>query len=147
MLRAQQLVDLVTHMHRNPDRAALIGDRPGDRLPDPPGGIGAELVAAPVLELLDRPHQPDVALLDQVQERHAAAHVLLGHADHQARVGCDQVLPGPPAIFDQQAQLFAAQHAHVAFGQLLPGQPAALDALRQVNLLILASAVAPGPPL
>jgi hypothetical protein len=27
-----------------------------NRLPDPPGGVGRELVAAPVLELVDRLH-------------------------------------------------------------------------------------------
>ncbi|HSQ64448.1 MAG TPA: hypothetical protein VLM85_14590, partial [Polyangiaceae bacterium] len=39
-----QLVDRLDHVHRDADRARLIGDRAGDRLADPPGGIGGELV-------------------------------------------------------------------------------------------------------
>ena len=56
------------HVDRDADRAALVGDRAGDGLANPPGGVGAELEAAAVLELIDRPHQPRVALLDQVEE-------------------------------------------------------------------------------
>ena len=50
------------HVDRHADRAALVGDGPGDGLANPPGGIGRELVAAGVLELVDRPHQARVAL-------------------------------------------------------------------------------------
>ena len=39
-----------------------------------------------MVELGDRAHQPNVALLDQVQQRHAAALVLLGDRDDQAQV-------------------------------------------------------------
>ncbi len=47
-----------------------------------------------VVELLDRPDQAHVALLDQVQEGHAAADVLLGDRDDQAQVGLGQALLG-----------------------------------------------------
>src|SRR3982074_330290 len=42
---ANQLVDRLHHVDGDPDRPGLIGDRPGDGLPDPPGGVGGELVA------------------------------------------------------------------------------------------------------
>ena len=48
------------------------------------------LIAAPVVELLDRPDEAQVALLDQVEEGQAAAHVALGDGDHQAQVGLDE---------------------------------------------------------
>ena len=35
----------------------LIGDGPGDRLANPPGGVGAELIAPTVLEFVHRLHQ------------------------------------------------------------------------------------------
>src|SRR5438067_483827 len=57
-----------------------------DRLPDPPGGIGRELVAAAVLELIDRLHQADIAFLDQVEELQAAVGVFLGDRDDEAQV-------------------------------------------------------------
>ena len=59
------------HVHRNANRAALIGHGPGDRLANPPRGVGAELEAAAILELVDRPHQAGVAFLNQVQEAQA----------------------------------------------------------------------------
>ena len=74
------------HVHRHADGAALVGDRPGDGLADPPGGVGRELVAAGVLELVDRPHQARVALLDQVEEAQAAVAVAFGDGDDQPQV-------------------------------------------------------------
>ena len=67
----------------------LVGDRPWDRLADPPGRVGRELVAAAPVELLDRPVQPDRALLDQVEQRKAVALVALGDRDDQPQVGVD----------------------------------------------------------
>ena len=83
---ANQLVDRLDHVHGDADRAGLVGDGAGDRLANPPGGVGAELVALGVVELLDRADQADIALLDQVQQRHAAPDILLGHADHEAQI-------------------------------------------------------------
>src|SRR3546814_4332917 len=69
---ADQLVDRLDHVDRNADGQRLIGDGAGDRLPDPPGRVGAELVATAIFELVDRLHQADIALLNQVQELQAA---------------------------------------------------------------------------
>src|SRR5579883_669922 len=90
--RAYDLVDRLDHVHRNADGARLVGDRAGDRLADPPRRIGGVLVAAPVLELVDRLHQADVAFLDQVEELQAAVGVLLGDRDHETQVGLDHLL-------------------------------------------------------
>src|SRR5262249_7896292 len=65
---AYDLGDCLHHMHGDADGTRLVGDRARDRLPDPPGGIGRELVAAPVFEFVDRLHQADIAFLDQVEE-------------------------------------------------------------------------------
>ncbi len=77
-LHAGQLVDDLDHVDRDADGAGLVGHRPGDRLPDPPGRVGGELVALGVVELLDRADETQVALLDQIQKEHAAAGVALG---------------------------------------------------------------------
>ncbi len=59
-----------------------------------------------VVELLHRPNQPHVALLDQVQERHAAADVLLGDRDHQSEVGLGQPVLGVLVpLLDQLGQV------------------------------------------
>src|SRR6266511_915913 len=78
--------DAVHHMDGDADRARLVGDRARDRLPDPPGGIGRKLVAAAILELIDRLHQADIAFLDQVEELEAAVGVFLGDRDDEAQV-------------------------------------------------------------
>ena len=114
--RAHQLVDRLDHVHRDADRARLIGDRAGDRLADPPRRIGAELVAAAVFELIDRLHQADVAFLDQVQELQAAVGVFLGDRDHQAQVRLDHLLLRPRAV------ALAAAHRHVDAAELADRQ-------------------------
>ena len=112
---AHDLVDRLDHVHRNADGARLVGDRAGDRLPDPPGRIGRELVAAAVLELVDRLHQADVAFLDEIEELQAAVGVFLGDRDHEAQVGLDHFLLG-----DARLALALLHHVHDAaeFGDL-----------------------------
>ena len=63
-----QLAHRLDHVHRDADRAGMIGDGAGDRLANPPRRVGAELVAAAIFVLVDRPHQAGVAFLDDVQE-------------------------------------------------------------------------------
>ena len=65
-LRTRDIVS--TMCDRDADRSALVGDGSSDRLTNPPSGIGAELEAAAVFELIDRTHQTGVPLLDQVEE-------------------------------------------------------------------------------
>ncbi|ENN87860.1 hypothetical protein RHSP_48159 [Rhizobium freirei PRF 81] len=90
--RANDLVDRFDHVHRNTDRARLVGDRTGNRLTDPPGGVGRELVAAAVFELIDRLHQADIAFLNEVEELQTAVRVFLGDGDDEAQVGFDHFL-------------------------------------------------------
>ena len=113
-----QLVQPLDHVHGDPDRAALVRDRAGHRLADPPGRVGRELVAAAVVELLHRPDQAERALLDQVQERQPAPDVALGDRHHQAQVRLDHVLlGGDVAALDplgEQHLLLGAQQRHAA---------------------------------
>src|SRR5690606_22948997 len=135
---ARELVDRLDHVHGDADRARLVGDGAVDGLPDPPGGVGRELVAPAVLELLDRADQPLVALLDEVEEAHAAAVVLLGDRDDQAQGGLDEVPAGQLAVLDDA--LLTTQLALVeVLAELLDvllGGLALLDAAREVDLLL-----------
>ena len=81
----------VDHVDRDADRAGLVGDRPRDRLANPPRGVRGELEAAAVLVLVDRPHQARVAFLNEVQEAQAAVAVLLGDRDHQPQVAAGEL--------------------------------------------------------
>src|SRR5690349_14353911 len=84
MLYTQQFVDLVAHVYWHADRASLICNGTSNRLADPPGGVRGELMSAAVIELLGGADQADVALLDQIQKRNTAPHILLCHGDHEA---------------------------------------------------------------
>ena len=84
----------IANVHRNADGARLVGGRAGDRLPDPPGRVGRELVAAAVFEFIDRLHQTDVAFLDQIEELQAAVGVFLGDGNDEAQVCLHHLLLG-----------------------------------------------------
>ncbi len=90
-----------------PDRPSLVGERARDRLADPPGRVGRELVAERVVELLDRPDQAEVALLDQVEQRDAGLGVVARDRHHQAQVRLDQLLLGRLVALVLQARELA----------------------------------------
>ena len=81
-------------MHGNTDGTGLVGDSARDGLTDPPRGVRGELKALLVVELLDGADQTEVALLDQVQEQHAASDIALSDGDDQTQVCADERLLG-----------------------------------------------------
>src|SRR5690242_2007925 len=82
-------------MHRNPDRAGLIGQRSSDALTYPPRCIGAELESLSVLIAFRCFHQPDVALLDQIEQAKPFAVVVFGNIDHEAQIAPHHFILGP----------------------------------------------------
>src|SRR5262245_42218542 len=114
---AHDLVEGLDHMHGDADGASLVRNRAGDGLPNPPCRVGRKLVAAPVLELVDRLHQADVSLLDQIQELQATVTVFLDDGDHQAKVGFHQFLLGLTGL--ALALLYGLDDAAI-FGDLEP---------------------------
>ena len=137
-LHAGELVDDLDHVHRDADGAGLVGHRAGDRLADPPRRIGRELEALGVVELLDRTDETEVALLDEVQELHAATGVALGERDHEAEVRAEQVALRTLAVLGDPLQLAAVGRPllgvrHVR--ELLLREQAGLDAHRELDLL------------
>ena len=120
-----QLAHAVADVHGQAHGAALLGHRAADRLADPQGRVGGEAEAAAVVELLDRAHEADRALLDQVQQRHPGVLALeaLGEVDDEAQVGLDHAVLGlEVAALDAASEL-----------ELLGGgqQPRAGDALEE----------------
>jgi hypothetical protein len=83
---------------RDADGAGLVGDAAGDRLADPPGGVGGEFVAALVFKFIDRFHQPHVAFLDEVKEGHASVGVFLGDGNNESEIGFNHFLFGAVGI-------------------------------------------------
>src|SRR5918993_3986239 len=119
------LVDLLDHVDGDPDRTSFVGYRPGDGLTDPPRRVRRELESLAVVELLYGPHQPDVALLDQIEQRDAPSRVLLGYGDDEPEVGLGEVGFGPPV---------AALYAPREVGLLSLREKGSLADLVQVHL-------------
>src|SRR4029079_17281346 len=124
------LVDDIDDVHRNADGAGLVGYGTDERMADPPRGVGPELQVLGVVEPVDRTDQPEVALLDQVQEEHAAAGVTLGERDDKRQVGLDQVVLGALSVLADPPQLALELHADLAESvELLLGEQPGLYAL------------------
>jgi hypothetical protein len=91
-----------------------------------------------VVELLDRADQAQVALLDQVQEQHAAAGVALGQRDDQPQVRLEQVVLGPATVLGDPLVLVAdlVLELELLVGDLLLGEQTGLDPLGELDLLL-----------
>ena len=110
----------------------LVGDRSSDGLADPPGRVRRELEALDVVELLDRPHQAEVALLDEVEEEHPPAHVALRDRHDEPQVRLDQLGLRVLAV-DDVAPEPALVH-EVALGEAVLREHPGLDPLRELHL-------------
>ncbi len=72
----------------------LVGQGTADGVSDPPRSVGGEAITACVVEALDRFHQADVALLNQVNQRQAAAVVAPRDADHEPEICLHEAVLG-----------------------------------------------------
>lgn len=69
---------------------SLFGDGSCIVADDGPGGVGAELVSACVVEFFDGPHEGDVSVAGDLEEIGGHAHVALGDADDKPQVALDE---------------------------------------------------------
>ena len=70
-----------------------------DGLPDPPDGIRDEFDFLSGVEALGGLDQPDVPLVDQVEERQPASAIALGVGDDEAQIGLDELAQGLSVVF------------------------------------------------
>ena len=89
VLRAPNALDGAREVDGEADHLALIGERAAERMTNPPRRVGAEAQAAPMVELVDRAKETEVALLDQIDERHAA--IATRERDDDAQVRLDEL--------------------------------------------------------
>ena len=97
---ADDLVDGLDHMNGDTDGARLVSNGASDGLTDPPRRVGRELVALGVVELFDGLDEAEVALLNEVEEQHAAAHVALSDGHDETQVCLGQALLGALSLLD-----------------------------------------------
>src|SRR5262249_55424761 len=90
----RRLAEALGHVHRKTDRAALVLERPEDRLADPQVRVSREPDAEPGRERLGRADESEVALLDQLAVRQRAAVELAGDGQDEAQVPLDERTAG-----------------------------------------------------
>ena len=71
-----------------------VEQRAFDGLLDPPRGVRRKSCALGRIKSLRRTNQPNIALFDQVRQRHATVVVVLADRNHEAKVGSDQTVLG-----------------------------------------------------
>jgi hypothetical protein len=87
----------------------LLRERLENGLPNPPNGVRNEFDALGLVEFMRGPDQPEVALVDEVGQRHALILIFLGDRDDEPEVAAHELvqrlsIPDPNAL--GQADLF-----------------------------------------
>ena len=85
--RCQQLAHRLDHVHRDADRAGLVGDGAGDGLANPPGGIGARTCSRGDTRTSRPPASGRCCLPGSDPERTAAVAVFFGDGNDQTQIG------------------------------------------------------------
>src|SRR5215211_3771900 len=96
---AGHLAHLLAHVDGNPDGPPLFINRSLYGLTYPPRSIGGEPKAPLGVELPNRLHKTDVALLDQIFEGQTTPTRLLGYGDNKPEVLLDESLAGSLITF------------------------------------------------
>ena len=137
--------EVVGRVDGQADGAARVGDAALDRLTDPPGGVGGELEALAPVELLDGVDEAEVALLHEVEERHARRLVALGDRHDQAEVRLHELTLGVLALADQllEVSLLGAGEALVDGLEGLARGLAGLDVLGEAGFVVLGQQLVP----
>src|SRR5919112_3723780 len=91
---AGHLAHLLAYVDGNPDGPPLLSNCPLHRLTYPPRSIGGEPKAPVGVELPNRLHKTDVALLDQIFEGQTTPTRLLGYRDNKPQVLLDESIAG-----------------------------------------------------
>ena len=61
----------------------LVSDGACYRLPNPPGGIGAELMTPAIIEFFGGADKANISFLDEIEEWNSATHVFFCDTDHE----------------------------------------------------------------
>ena len=77
------------------NQVGLLGRGTTDGLTNPESGIGPKTTATSSVKFLDCPHQSQVSLLDEIQERDADLAVMTRNRNHQRQIRLDQLLTRP----------------------------------------------------
>ena len=137
--------EVVGRVDRETDGAPGVGDAALDGLADPPRRVRGELEALAPVELLDRVDEAEVALLHEVEERHARRLVALGDRHDQPEVGLHELALRVLALADEplEVALLGAGEALVDGVEGLACGLARLDVLGEAGFVVLGQQLVP----
>jgi hypothetical protein len=142
--QALHTTDAVRDMRWQPYDPPLIANGAADRLFDPPAGICPKAASPPPIESIHCLHEPEVPLLDQVQQRQAPPGKLFGDTHHEAQIGTNHVcasLLSVEAVNPQRALRLRCLLGVLVLGRSMAGRmlacppSALLDSLGQSDFL------------
>src|SRR5262245_5950021 len=79
-------------MHWDANGVRLLRQRSGERLPDPPTGVGRKTEPETVVEFLDGPHQTDITLLDKIEIGKPMAAIFFCDGSDKTKIRFDKVV-------------------------------------------------------
>ena len=103
---------VVIHVYWKTYRRSAIGERPRDRLPDPPCRIGGKLVPERMIVLVRRAHQSHHPLLEEIiQAEIGKSDIRLRDVEHEPEIRHDHRLLRIPTSFDYPVVLLRSGNA------------------------------------
>src|SRR5438067_2379300 len=76
------------------NQAGLLSGCTTDGLANPPGGVGTEMTAPPVIKFLGCTHQAKISLLNKINERNSRTGVTTCNRDDETKVRFNELAPG-----------------------------------------------------
>src|SRR2546425_2082371 len=76
------------------NQAGLLASCTTDSLANPPGGVGTEVTAAPVIKFLGCAHQAKISFLNKINERNSCTGVATCNRDDETKVRFNKLAPG-----------------------------------------------------
>jgi hypothetical protein len=92
-LDAFDIIDGLDRVLRDPYDVRLSGNRPADRLFDPVCCVGGKFSFPMVVKLFHGAQQPDISLLDQLQNIQPQSAVIFSQIGHETQIRLEQKAP------------------------------------------------------
>src|SRR5699024_9117763 len=123
-------------MNRNPNRICEVRNTSFNSLANPPRCVCRELVPFGEIKLLDCLGQAEIAILDQIKQRHPSAGVPFGDGDDEPQIGRDHLLMRCSAVCSYPLKVMTLSPRGISTEpQDVVCKHARLDALRDFDLV------------
>src|SRR5579862_9616876 len=123
---AAQMMEFAHQVGRQPDESSGIRQSPEHPLKDPPRRVRGKLVSPAGIEFFSGPQEPQVAVLDEIDEREAAMLEALRDGHHEPQICTDEESDAAIVLGGDRPDLLGnarPQPLSAALGSRRPGAP------------------------